>query len=179
MRGKELEEAKKIFVRVKEENQAKKEVTYTQAVFKNPPETIPIGTYILSRVIRLEPYGGWLNDEAINSYCRLVFERERHRTMIFSHYFFNSLKEHGYKKVQNYAKRRGFPGMKILECQYVIIPINEGDVHWTLAAINPPARRFEYYDSVKQRNASFGAFHVYHPPIPHHPLSPSSTNWLQ
>lgn len=174
LHGRELEEATTICREVEAEQRGvqKRDVTYIEMTFENPRESIRIGSYILNRV--MDPRG-WLNDEAVTAYSRLLFERERKRTIIFSPYFFQGMQRSGYNGVKAWARKRGFQGAKILECQYILIPINENGNHWTLAAINPAKKRFEYYDSLNSTKSHprdiFGVYTPCNHPSLHHSIT--------
>ena len=117
-------------------------------------ETMEVTNFDLERLDPDRRGGGWLNDEVINFYLALVAEREnaggKMRVLVQSTYFWTNLTkpQYNYQKVSRWSKRRGAAGLKILDLDCMIIPINQNNSHWTLAVINFKKKRFEYYDSL-------------------------------
>ena len=115
---------------------------------------------------RLNP-GCWLNDEIINLYMRLLQERdtrlhaegkEKYPSCHFLNSFFLSklYKDTGsydYESVRRWTapgrlKAIGQTRKSILDCEKIIIPVNQSNVHWVLAVIDLKNKRFEYFDSL-------------------------------
>jgi len=115
---------------------------------------------------RLNP-GCWLNDEIINLYMRLLQERDTRlhaegKEKYPSCHFFNSFflsklyKDTGsydYESVRRWTapgrlKAIGQTRKSILDCEKIIIPVNQSNVHWVLAVIDLKNKRFEYFDSL-------------------------------
>ena len=114
----------------------------------------------------LDP-GTWLNDEIIAFYLKhclanrderkCLHESRERRQAFFSSYFFDHLydnldknqrrrRRYNYNGVDGWGNR--VPGQNIFNLKRLFIPINEGNVHWTLAVINMETKRIEYYDSL-------------------------------
>jgi Ulp1 family protease len=117
-------------------------------------ETMEVNNFDLDRLDPDRPGTKWLNDEVINFYLALVAEREnaggKTRVLVHNTYFWTNLTKprYNYGKVSRWSRRRGAAGSKILDLDCMIIPINQGNSHWTLAVINFKKKRFEYYDSL-------------------------------
>ncbi|KAF8971539.1 hypothetical protein BDZ97DRAFT_1753332 [Flammula alnicola] len=112
---------------------------------------------------RLQP-GQWLNDEVINFYGAMLLGRSegskenpgsqangRKSKKIplnihyFSSFFWTKLTQEGYDRgrLAKWTKR-----IDIFSKDVVLMPVNHGNAHWTAAAINFRAKRFESYDSM-------------------------------
>ena len=110
--------------------------------------------------------GVWLNDTLVNFNLGVLQERElarcakEGRTGAPAFHFFDSFfwtRLHGdnrgryaYEKVQ----RRSLPekvGYRVLDCEKLIVPINEGNSHWTLTVVDLQEGRLEHYDSQRRR----------------------------
>ncbi|KAI0564083.1 Ulp1 peptidase [Gracilaria domingensis] len=105
----------------------------------------------------------WLNDEVINAYMSLINVRndaifrelndeERKqipRTFVFNTFFYTRLTSgpEGY----DYAGVRRWTGrdkMDAIKQDLLLFPVNLGNHHWVLAAIDQPRRAFLYLDSM-------------------------------
>ncbi|TDL28824.1 cysteine proteinase [Rickenella mellea] len=104
---------------------------------------------------RLRP-GQWLNDELINFYGQMILSRsieadaakENGKTYLNVHYFstfFWPKLQTGYEKsrLAKWTKK-----VDIFLKDIVLIPINHGNAHWTMSAINFRCKRIESYDSM-------------------------------
>ena len=116
---------------------------------------------------RLAP-GNWLNDETINLYMRLLQDRDTkiHRREdaakfpkchFFTTFFLPKLyKDSGaydYNGVRRWTmparlKAIGQSRSSILDVDKIIVPVNQGGIHWTVAVIDLQKKRFEYFDSL-------------------------------
>lgn len=130
-------------------------------------DRIPIG---LHDIHRLSP-GCWLNDEIINGYMELIrarskrFEEDagddgpgsaaksRPRVQVVNTFFYpklsgcNSHGEYDYTQVRRWTKK-----FDVFASDYLLVPINSSNVHWTLAVVNFKDKRVEYYDSLGSTN---------------------------
>ncbi|KIJ45745.1 hypothetical protein M422DRAFT_98692, partial [Sphaerobolus stellatus SS14] len=123
-----------------------------------------------SDLTRLDPYGytHWLNDEIINFYGALILDRsDRHasnkenvandrgkkrkgkapeylKIHYFSTFFWPKM-ERGYKesRLNKWTKK-----FDIFQKDVVLVPVNHGNIHWSLAVINFRKKRIESYDSM-------------------------------
>jgi sentrin-specific protease 1 len=119
-------------------------------------------------------YGTWLNDEAINTYCVLMQERDtlmRHNPPgtldhppppcnFFSSFFLTQLfmndGKYNYGNVQKWTIPRkletngldleGFSN--IFDLDLLLFPANINNAHWSLAVIDLKKQEFVYYDSM-------------------------------
>ena len=111
--------------------------------------------------------GAWVNSAVIDAYLwRLVERSERLRAIpgqthiprihAFGTILYVTLVEHTpggeiaknsykYSEVSNMSMDAG---VKLLECDKVLIPVHLHKNHWTLAVINVRDKRFEFYDSL-------------------------------
>ena len=116
---------------------------------------------------RLAP-GNWLNDEAINLYMRLLQDRDTKihgrgdaakfpKCHFFTTFFLSKLyKDSGaydYNGVRRWTmparlKAIGQTRSSILDVDKIIVPVNQGGIHWTVAVIDLQKKRFEYFDSL-------------------------------
>ncbi|EOD16434.1 hypothetical protein EMIHUDRAFT_46753, partial [Emiliania huxleyi CCMP1516] len=66
---------------------------------------------------------------------------------VFSTHFYTKLAEcaggYNHKNVSRWTRK-----VDLFAMDLIIVPINQGNTHWVLAAINVRERRFEYYDSM-------------------------------
>jgi len=105
----------------------------------------------------------WLNDEVINFYMELLFDRSKNKSKdgdgdvpmcncyFFSSFFYSKIfydqKEYNYKAVARWTKK-----LSIFALDKLIFPVHLSN-HWCLAVINFRDKRFEYYDSLHGGNA--------------------------
>lgn len=105
---------------------------------------------------------GWLNDDAVNEYLRIVAKSYNESIGCdstgppachsFGSFFMSSLKNRGPSKMSSWARRAKLEGQRLLETDLVFFPICEHS-HWTLMVLFPKRRRVEYFNSM-----SGGAF---------------------
>lgn len=96
----------------------------------------------------------WLNDEVVNYYFKLLLKRANddggaQLPTSFTHntHFYPKLAETD--KGYNYAGvRRWTKKVDIFAKQLLLVPINQSNMHWTLAVVNFESKRFEYFDSL-------------------------------
>lgn len=116
---------------------------------------------------RLAP-GNWLNDETINLYMRLLQDRDTEihgrkdaakfpKCHFFTTFFLPKLyKDNGaydYNGVRRWTmparlKAIGQSRTSILDVDKIIVPVNQGGIHWTVAVVDLQKKRFEYFDSL-------------------------------
>ncbi|KAI9027660.1 hypothetical protein CLU79DRAFT_697775 [Phycomyces nitens] len=98
-------------------------------------------------IYKLEPQV-WLNDEIINFYMEMLSDRSKANPKeyldihCFSTFFYSTLSESGYKKVQRWTKR-----IDIFSKDLVLAPINQS-LHWTLGVIDIRNKEVCVYDSL-------------------------------
>lgn len=96
---------------------------------------------------------GWLNDELINGYLGLVAERCADRggqagpVHVMSTYFY--VKLCGASGYDYGGVRRWTKGVDLRGCSLVLIPVNVGNEHWILVALDVRRRRFDVWDSFR------------------------------
>jgi hypothetical protein len=99
----------------------------------------------------------WLNDEVINGYLEWVVEHVNAmagtngrtsvpRVAAFNSFFYKKLASDGAKPVLRWSKRKRIDGVKLLEVDNVLIPVNNAS-HWTLLVVSGTKRTVEYLDS--------------------------------
>jgi hypothetical protein len=135
-----------------------------EAVLKHEASRVSLKGSDLSR---LRP-GCWLNDEIINLYMRLLQERDTRlhenqkgeeypKCHFFNSFFLSKLYKDAGMYEYNNVRRWTVPGRlkavgqsrsSILDCDKIIVPVNQCNVHWVVAVINLEEKRFEYYDSL-------------------------------
>jgi len=102
--------------------------------------------------------GEWLNDEVINFYFKLLQERCKRdkapRRCWFTNSFFwpklsgKDHKEYNFKEVRRWTTKAK---VDIFEQDYVVFPMNIGETHWAMGAIDLRERGFRYFDSMFSR----------------------------
>lgn len=100
----------------------------------------------------------WLNDEVINFYCKLLEERSKKSKDAPKCWFPNSFfwpklsgagnSNYSYKDVRRWTIKAK---VDIFELDYIIFPMNIGESHWTLGAIDLKEKGFRYFDSMSCR----------------------------
>ena len=98
----------------------------------------------------------WLNDEVVNYFFALLEARADRPdangrtpilTAFFNSFFFERYRL-GYAAVEKWSKKKR---IKLLDFDKVFFPVHVNGNHWCLAVINFLDRRFEYYDSLRNR----------------------------
>jgi Ulp1 family protease len=103
--------------------------------------------------------GEWLNDEVINFYYKLLQERSNMGVSgglkcWFPNSFFwpklsgKNSKEYSYKEVRRWTIKAK---VDIFQLECVVFPMNIGETHWAMGAIDLRARGFRYFDSMLSR----------------------------
>ncbi|GMM37089.1 SUMO protease [Saccharomycopsis crataegensis] len=92
----------------------------------------------------------WLNDNIMDSYLSMVVERSKKSTdlpniFVFTTHFYTTLSGKGYSGVKRWAKRKKIDVTKL---DYVFVPINVMNSHWSLAVVNNKHKKFQYFDSL-------------------------------
>lgn len=103
----------------------------------------------------------WLNDEVINFYFKLLQERCNKATQgpkcwFTNSFFWNKLSggpakqndEYNYKEVRRWTIKAK---VDIFALDFVIFPMNVGEMHWALGAIDLRHKGFRYFDSFISR----------------------------
>lgn len=106
-----------------------------------------------SDVIRLSD-DDEMNDAIVDFYMGLMQERQTEdppKSHFFDTYFYNKLKSGGYDNVESLTRIERL-GYCILDCDYIFVPINIENWHWTLAVIYPYDKCVVYYDSMGGEN---------------------------
>ncbi|KAF8241919.1 cysteine proteinase [Wilcoxina mikolae CBS 423.85] len=116
-------------------------------------ETLEIRTEDLATLLGVDLHGGWLNDNIILFYLGLIGEREnkeRLRVILHNTFFYPKFLKDDFKGVARWTAKKGVSGLKILDLDYIVVPICQNH-HWTVGVINCKNKRFEYYDSIALR----------------------------
>jgi sentrin-specific protease 1 len=114
-------------------------------------------------LLTLQP-GAWLNGEIINAWAELLRIRDAgctvqgHRRSLFMNSFFlPHLLQGGaytYKNVEQWTtetklvKNCGSAARTIFDLDKVVIPVNVGGMHWSLAVIYIQGKKIQFYDSL-------------------------------
>ncbi|KAJ1448349.1 hypothetical protein M885DRAFT_623520 [Pelagophyceae sp. CCMP2097] len=105
---------------------------------------------------RLNP-GGWLVDEVFNFYMALLQDRDNHRCEADATakpcHFFNSFfipkpmgsdaQSYSYSRVRRWTKK-----VDLFAKRLFFAPVNVGNMHWCLAAVDMELKTVRYYDSM-------------------------------
>jgi len=104
---------------------------------------------------------GWLNDSIIDAYLQAVVDHgneaagqtrgDTPKFHAFNSFFYTNLRDGGYDKVRRWAKKAKIGGDDLLKVEWVFMPVNVGENHWTLIAVSPTRKTMEYYDSFHGR----------------------------
>lgn len=106
----------------------------------------------------------WLNDEIINAYIEWIVDAANKaanaeaaalgllrsstpRFIAHNSFFYQSLSKKGPESQDRLMKKKGAPGLTLLEVDSVFVPICNGS-HWTLGVVRPIAKTIEYFDSM-------------------------------
>ncbi|MCJ1441651.1 MAG: Smt3-specific protease [Stictis urceolatum] len=105
-----------------------------------------------------DPPNGWLNDDIIMAGLQqavgFALEKSGHRRNAipkyhsFNTFFYKNLSDKGPDGVARWAHRAKFGGESLLSTDYVFIPVNPNNIHWTLLVVMPSRRKVEYFDSM-------------------------------
>lgn len=88
--------------------------------------------------------GKWLNDNVMDMYLNTVSEEHPH-VFTFTTHFFSRLEEDGYAAVKRWSVRKQ---LDVFVPAKVFVPINRGNLHWTLAVIDNKNKKLVFYDSL-------------------------------
>ena len=123
-----------------------------ELIWLDQPEGTLINKYrinITSRDLFTLSDRHWLNDNIIDFYLQLVkdyvMEKKINKVHVFSTYFYTTLKSKGYDGVKKWAKRAK---VDVNEMDYIFVPVNLNQSHWTLAVIDNLNKNFTYVDSL-------------------------------
>ena len=91
----------------------------------------------------------WLNDNIINTVLYLITS-DSPPSFAFPTYFIQAYQQQGYVGVRRWTKKID-PGNtgELFSQRIVFIPVNPGEVHWALVAINMVEKTISYYCSKK------------------------------
>lgn len=93
----------------------------------------------------------WLNDNVIDAYLADI-SAEFPSTFAFTTHFFTQLEEKGYNGVKRWARRKQ---VDVFAKDMVFIPVNQGNMHWTLAIVDNKEKCLKFYDSMGGRGRRF------------------------
>ena len=87
---------------------------------------------------------GWLNDEIINAYMK-VLTINNEKSLAFSSFFFTVLlrdnDDYQYDSVKDW-------GQDIFAKDHILVPVNIQNMHWALLSVSIPKKCISYYDSL-------------------------------
>lgn len=106
--------------------------------------------------------GQWLNDEVVNFTMALLQDRELERareagsstprTHFFNSFFYAKLystnRTYDYNSVRRWTTTKKLGGYSVLDCDRIVVPINQNNMHWVLSVINVKEQTVEHYDSM-------------------------------
>jgi Ulp1 family protease len=150
---------------------AKMEVVEVMSTKRFGIETMVVHNYDLLPLDTLHDVQRWLNYSVINFYLALVAEREnaggKMRVLVHSTDFWRALTEpqYDYEKVRQWSQRKGVSGSEILDLDYIIIPIDQANLRWSLGVINIKEKRFEYHDPYPEDPGRRDLFISVGPPV--------------
>lgn len=92
----------------------------------------------------------WLNDNIMDSYLSMIVARSKTdkalpEVFVFTTHFYSTLLAKGYNGVRRWAKRLK---VNVTALDYVYIPVNVMNSHWSLAVINNKHKKLQYFDSL-------------------------------
>lgn len=88
----------------------------------------------------------WLNDNVIDLYLNIVVSSLASlKTAVFTTHFFTKLQNEGYSAVRRWAIRKK---LDVFAPDYVFVPVNQNNVHWSLAVIDNKKKELGFYDSL-------------------------------
>ncbi|RKF57598.1 putative ulp1 protease family protein [Golovinomyces cichoracearum] len=113
----------------------------------------------------------WLNDEIINAYIEWIVDAANKavhaeylkfgikptsspKFIAHNSFFFETLRKRGPASLDRLMKRKGAPGLALLDVDTVFVPICSGS-HWTLGVVRPIAKTIEYFDSMGGSPSTF------------------------
>ena len=137
------------------EQEEKVELAFTKGQKVTTMNNIELTTRDWRTVV---PTDAWLNDNIINAYLDYVVQMAHDRVGLkrneapkmhaFNNNFYNNLAKSGYTGVARWARRAKIAGKALLSLEYIFVPVNASNNHWTLAVISPVRRTIEYFDSL-------------------------------
>lgn len=151
---------------------------YLDLVSREPDEVVlrhePSKVRLMGNDLARLNCGCWLNDEIINLYMRLLQERDTRlhaaggmetypKCHFFNSFFLTKLyKDTGkydYESVRRWTapgrlKAIGQSRTSILDCDKILVPVNQGNVHWVTAVIDIKNKKFEYFDSLRGEDST-------------------------
>lgn len=110
---------------------------------------------------------GWLNDEIVNGYYKLLTDRANAGAgfdvndksnkgpppyFAFTSAMYSKMKADGVSSVSRWTRRPKLNEGKLLSSTMLFFPVNTGN-HWTLLTIRPQLREIEYLDSLDGSSA--------------------------
>ncbi len=166
------------------------ELTEVLEKFNDPNLWIDYGIYVQKRMMlqsvdfdsyrRLRWTGGltslekWVNDETINSFTTILYQREQIKSSENSGYkqsfFFSTFTIPrflllGYNAVKRWGRKSCFPHT-FLDGKYLFFPINHGGIHWVLVVGDVSTKKLWFLDSYQwSREPSNTAARDYYCPI--------------
>lgn len=137
-----------------------------------PPQTVPLNTEmrnLIEKTLRIQDHNRtlveefklritrgdlnkleglhWLNDSIINFYFAMLVDRSEKNENLpkvysFSTFFYERLRNEGFKGVQRWTRR-----VDVFSKEILLVPVHLG-MHWCLAVIDFRRAVIEYYDSM-------------------------------
>lgn len=114
---------------------------------------------------------GWLNDEIVNAFIKCIVIRKQEQTeyargapkgppfACYNSGWYTSVTKKGGKgvrEIQNWSRRQGIQGARLLDAETIFFPINTGG-HWQLLLIHPRRREIAFLDSLRRKSDKYFA----------------------
>jgi sentrin-specific protease 1 len=124
---------------------------------KDDEVLIKIGdNHLERRALRCLKPETWLNDEVMDAYMELLNLRNADihgNVMFFLTHFYRSIT----RPPTGYNFKKGLPyvrGRKLFHMDLLVIPMNQGGIHWVMVVINIKEKRIEFYDPLPQKSTN-------------------------
>lgn len=93
----------------------------------------------------------WLNDNVIDAYLADI-TAQFPSVFAFTTHFFTQFEEKGYNGVKRWARRKQ---VDVFAKDLVFVPVNQGNMHWTLAIVDNREKCLKFFDSMGGRGKRF------------------------
>lgn len=87
----------------------------------------------------------WLNDNVIDAYLADNSAKTKTNTFAFTTHFYTRLEQSGYSAVAKWAKRKK---INILDLDFLVVPVNRGNMHWCMSIVDNGKKTISFYDSL-------------------------------
>lgn len=101
----------------------------------------------------------WLSDGVIYEYLKYIVQRggQQRNVFAFDIFFYDRLRRHGPDaQLLRWTGRRGRARVDLFAIDFVFVPINLDNRHWTLSVVNVQRKTISYYDSAGGGKVNMG-----------------------